>query len=132
MMIASMNPQQPRKSHNDADYARAFLKVGAEVQESAAEDANEAYGKMMADGEMDGSLSGRKEIADAVARQSSLITAQHYVNNPPAHGERSGLHNKMKSLEHAKGPSWVRQNGIDINLGGSGDQRCSINNKLFH
>jgi hypothetical protein len=36
----------------------------------------------------------------------------------------------MKSLEHAKGPSWVRQNGIDMNLGGYGDQRRSINNRL--
>jgi hypothetical protein len=36
----------------------------------------------------------------------------------------------MKSLEHAKCPSWVRQNGIDVNLGGSGDHRCSINNRL--
>jgi hypothetical protein len=40
VMIASMNPQQPRQSHNDADDASAFLKVGAEVQKSAAEDAN--------------------------------------------------------------------------------------------
>jgi hypothetical protein len=87
VMMVSMNTQQPRKSHNEADDARAFLKMGAEVQKSAAEDANEAYGKMMADGKMDGSLGGRKESVKAVARQSSLITAQHYVNNPPAHGE---------------------------------------------
>jgi hypothetical protein len=110
VMIALMNPQQPKKSHNDADDARAFLKVEAEVRKSAAEDANEAYWKMMADGKMDKSLSGRKEISDAVARQSLLITATHYVNISPAHGEQSGLHNKMKSLEHAKGPSWVCQN----------------------
>jgi hypothetical protein len=68
VMIAAMNPQQPRKSNNDADDARAFLKVGAEVQKSAAEDVNEAYGKMMADGKMDRSLSGRKEVANAIAR----------------------------------------------------------------
>jgi hypothetical protein len=79
---------------------------------------------------MDESLSGRKEIAAAVARQSLLITALQYVNNPLAHGAQSGLHNKMKSLEHAKGPSWISQSGIDINLGGSGDQRHSINNRL--
>ncbi len=93
-MMVSMNTQQPRKSHNNAGDACAFLKMGAEVQKSVAEDANEAYGKMMADGKRDGSLSGRKESANAVARQSSLITAQHYVDNPPAHGEQSGLHNK--------------------------------------
>jgi hypothetical protein len=36
----------------------------------------------------------------------------------------------MKSLEHAKGPNWIFWNVIDINLGGSGDQRHSINNRL--
>jgi hypothetical protein len=125
-MIGLMNPQQPRKSQDDKNDVRAFLKVGAEVQKSAVEDANEAYGKMMADGKLDGSHSGRKEIAAAVANQSLLITAQHYVNNPPAHGEQSGLHNNMKSLEHAKGPSWICQNGNDMNLGGSGDQKHSV------
>jgi hypothetical protein len=70
---------------------------------------------MVADGRLDGSKSGRKEIAAAIARQSSLITAQHYVNNPPAHGARSGLRDKMMSLEHEKGPSWIRRNGTDVN-----------------
>jgi hypothetical protein len=42
--------------------------VGAEVQKSTTEDANEAYRKMMADGILDGSQSGRNEIAAAVAR----------------------------------------------------------------
>ncbi len=38
VMIASMNPQQPRKSHNDMDDARTFFKAEAEVQKSVAED----------------------------------------------------------------------------------------------
>jgi hypothetical protein len=52
-MIALMNPQQPRKSHDDKDDVCAFLKVGAEVQKSAVENANEAYRRMMADGKLD-------------------------------------------------------------------------------
>ena len=128
--IASMNPQKPRKSNGEKDEARAFLIAGAQVRESAAVDARDAYHEMVADGRLDGSKSGRKEIAAAIARQSSLITAQHYVNNPPAHCARSGLHDKMMSLEHKKGPSWIRRDGTDVNLGGSGDQRRSSNNRL--
>ena len=104
--MASINPQHPKKSHGgDEDDAREFLKMGAQVQKSAEEDANEAYGKMVSDGRLDGSRSGRKEIAASIERQASLITAQHYVNNPPAHGARSGLQKKINKLEHAKGAS---------------------------
>jgi hypothetical protein len=55
-----------------------------------------------------------------------------YSSSPDTneHGASSGLRKKMMSLEHEKGPIWIRQNGIDVNLGGSGDQRRSINNRL--
>jgi len=130
VQMASINPRHPMKSHGDEDDAREFLKMGARVRKSAAEDANEAYGKMVSDGRLDGSRSGRKEIAASVERQAALITAQHYVNNPPAHGARSGLQKKINKLEHAKGASWIKRNGIDVNLGGYGDQRRSANNRL--
>jgi hypothetical protein len=42
----------------------------------------------------------------------------------------SPVYKKIKKLEHAKGVSWIHQNGIDVNLGGYDDQRCSFNNRL--
>ena len=129
--MASINPQHPMKSHgSDEDDAREFLKLGARVRKSAAEDAKEAYGKMISDGRLDRSQSGRNEIAASIERQASLITAQHYVNNPPAHGARCGLQKQINKLEHAKGASWIKRNGIDVNLGGYGDKRRTVNNRL--
>jgi len=116
--MTSIKPQHPMKSHGDEDDAREVLKMGARVQKSAAEDANKAYGKMVSDGNLDGSQSGRMEIAASVERQASLITAQHYMNNPLAHGARSGLQKKINMFEHAKHVSWIKRNGIDVNLGG--------------
>jgi len=85
--ITSLNAQKPTKSSSDMDDACEFLKVGTKVRKSAAGDAAEAYEKMLDDGlEYDD-----KELGHTISRQASLITAQHYLNNPPAHGARAGL-----------------------------------------
>jgi hypothetical protein len=58
-----------------------------------------------------------EEIACAVGKQAALITAKHYVNNPPAHGAHAGLASKMQVIKHPKGPTWIKMNGMDVNLG---------------
>ncbi len=74
-----MNPQKSRKSNGGKDEARAFLIAGAQIRKSVTVDAHEAYHEMVADGRLDGSKSGRKEIAAAIARQSALITALLHI-----------------------------------------------------
>jgi len=101
------------------DDAREFLKVGTKVRKSVAGDAAEAYEKMMDDGKLE---YDDKELGHAISRQASLITAQHYLDNPPAHGARAGLAAKMNTLAHPKGPMWVCRNGVDMNLGDSGSK----------
>jgi hypothetical protein len=125
--IASSNAQKPTKSGSDVDDAREFLKVGTKVRKSAAGDAAEAYEKMLDDGKLE---YDDKELGHAISRQASLITAQHYLDNPPAHGARAGLAAKMNMLAHPKGPMWVCRNGVDVNLGGSGSERRANNNGL--
>ena len=127
MRIASSNAQQPTKSGSDVDDAREFLKVGTKVRKSAAGDAAEAYEKMLDDGKLE---YDDKELGRAISRQASLITAQHYLDNPPAHGARAGLAAKMNMLAHPKGPMWFCRNGVDVNLCGSGSERRANNNGL--
>ncbi len=66
----------------------------------------------------------------AVGNQAALITAKHYVDNPPAHGAGAGLASEMQVIEHPKGPTWIEMNGMDVNLGGSGATSRAINNGL--
>jgi hypothetical protein len=108
--IASSNAQKPTKRGSDVDDAREFLKVGTKVRKLAAGDAAEAYEKMLDDGKLE---NDDKELGHAISRQASLITAQHYLNNPPAHGARAGLVAKMNMLAHPKGPMWVCRNGVE-------------------
>ena len=105
------------------DDAREFLKVGTKVRKLAAGDAAEAYEKIMDDGKLE---YDDKELGCAISRQASLITVQHYLDNPPAHGTRAGLAIGMNTLAHPKGPMWVCRNGVDVNLGGSGTERCVL------
>ena len=42
--------------------------------------------------------------------------AQHYLNNPPAHGAHAGLTAKMNMLVYLKGLMWVCKIGVDMNL----------------
>jgi len=109
------------------DNAREFLKVGTKVRTSAEGDAAEAYEKMLDDGKLE---YDDKELGSAILRQDSLITAQHYLDNPPAHGARAGLAAKINMLAHPKGPMWVCRNRVDVNLGGSGSESRAINNGL--
>jgi hypothetical protein len=71
-----------------------------------------------------------KELGCAISKQASFVTAQHYIENPPAHGARAGLAAKISMLAHPKGPTWIRRNGVDVNLGGSGSERRANNNGL--
>ena len=71
-----------------------------------------------------------KELGSAISRQASLITAQHYLDNLPAHGARAGLAAKINMLAHSKGPMWICRNGVNVNLSGSGFESCAINNGL--
>ena len=127
MRIASLNDQKPTKSGSNVNDAREFLKVGTKVRKSAEGDAAEAYDEMLDDGKLE---YDDKELGRATSRQASLVTAQHYLNNPPAHGARAGLAAKMNMLAHPKGPMWVRRNGVGVNLGGSGSESRTINNGL--
>jgi hypothetical protein len=67
-------------------------------------------------------------LGRAISKQDSFVTAQHYLENPPAHGARAGLATKISMLAHPKGPMWIQRNGVDVNLGGSGSER-RINNE---
>jgi hypothetical protein len=109
------------------DNAREFLKAGAKVRKLAAGDSAEAYEKMMDDGKL---KYDDKELGRAITKQASFVTAQHYIENPPAHGARAGLVSKISMLAHPKGPMWVHRNGVDVNLGGSGSKRHANNNSL--
>jgi hypothetical protein len=125
--IASSGAQKPTKSDSDMDNAREFLKAGAKVRKLVAGDAAEAYEKMMDDGKLE---YDDKELGRAISKQASFVTAQHYIENPPAHGARAGLAAKISMLAHPKGPTWIRRNGVDVNLGGSGSERRANNNGL--
>jgi hypothetical protein len=109
------------------DNAREFLKVSAKVRKLAVGDSAEAYEKMMDDGMLE---YDDKELGRAISKQASLVTAQHYLDNPPAHGACAGLAVKMSMLAHPKGPMWIHRNGVDVNLGGSGSKRRANNNGL--
>jgi hypothetical protein len=109
------------------DNAREFLKVGAKVRKLAVGDSAEAYKKMMDDGMLE---YDNKELGHAISKQASLVTVQHYLDNPPALGARAGLAAKMSMLAHPKGPMWIHWNGVDVSLGGSGSERCANNNGL--
>jgi hypothetical protein len=125
--IASSNAQKPTKSNSDVENAREFLKVGTKVRKLAVGDAAEAYEKMMDDGKLE---YDDKELGCAISKQASLVTVQHYLNNPPAHVAHAGLAAKMSMLAHPKGPMWVHRNGVNMNLGGSGSTRRANNNGL--
>ncbi len=127
MRIASSNAQKPTKNGSDVDNAREFLKVGAKVRKSAVGDSAEAYEKMMDDGMLE---YDDKELGHAISKQASLVTAQHYLVNSPAHGARAGLAAKMSMLAHPKGPMCIHRNGVDMNLGGSGSEKRANNNGL--
>jgi hypothetical protein len=125
--IASFNAQNPTKSGSDMDNAWEFLKVGTKVRKLVVGDSAEAYEKMMDDEMLE---YDDKELGHAISKQASLVTAQHYLDNPPAHGLRAGLAAKMSMLAHPKGPMWIHRNGVDVNLGGSGSERRANNNGL--
>ncbi len=97
MRTASSNAQKPTKSGSNVDDAREFLKVGTKVRKLAAGDAAEAYEKIMDDGKLE---YDDKELGCAISRPASLITVQHYLDNPPAHGMRAGLAAGMNTLAH--------------------------------
>jgi hypothetical protein len=67
------------------------------------------------------------EMMNAASKQASLATAQYYLHNPPNVLQRNGLLTKIKTMQHSKGAGWIRQNGIDKNLG-STNQRSNNNN----
>ncbi len=125
--IASSGAQKPTKSNSDVDNAREFLKAGAKVRKLAAEDAAEAYEKMMDDGKLE---YDDKELGSAISKQASFVTVQRYLETPPAHVVHAGLAAKISMLAYPKGPMWVHRNGVDVNLGGSGSKRRANNNGL--
>ena len=91
-------------------------------------DAAEAYEKMVNDGKLE---YDDKELGHAISKQASLVTAQHYLNNPPAHGVHVGLAAKMNMLVHSKGLlMWVCRHGVDVNFCGRGSKRRANNNGL--
>jgi hypothetical protein len=55
---------------------------------------------------------------------------QHDLNNPPAHDADDESAAKMNILVHPKGPMWIYQNGVSVNLGVSDAIRCTNNNGL--
>jgi hypothetical protein len=71
-----------------------------------------------------------EEIACTVGNQAALITAKHYVNNPLACGARAGLASKMQVIKHPKGPTWIKMNGMDVNLGSSRATSRAVYNGL--
>ncbi len=119
--------QREEEAQEEGAGAQKILKVGTKVRKLAAGDADEAYEKMLDDGKLE---YDDKELGCAISRQALLITVQHYLENPPAHGARAGLATKMNMLAHPKGPMWVCRNGVDVNLGGSGSESQAINNGL--
>jgi len=109
------------------DNAREFLKVGAKVRKLAVGDSAKAYEKMMDDGMLE---HDDKELGRAISKQASPVTAQYYLDNPPAHRAPAGLVAKMSMLAHPKVPMWIHWNGVAVNLGGSGSERRTNNNGL--
>jgi hypothetical protein len=64
---------------------------------------------------------------NAASKQASLATAQSYLHHPPSIDQRTGLLQKINTLNHKKGPSWIQEHGVDKNLG-SINQRANNNN----
>jgi len=94
------------------------------VSESASAGALEAYQEQVKAG---GLRASEDEIFQAASKQASLAAAQQYLHKPPNYLERPGLLTQINTLQHPKGPGWIRQSGIDENLG-SQNHRANNNN----
>jgi hypothetical protein len=98
----------------------SFIFVISELSSSGA---LQAYEQMTKAG---GLQANEDELMNAASKHASLATAQHYLHNPPNVLQRNGLLTQIKTMQHSKGAGWIRQNGIDKNLG-STNQRSNNN-----
>ncbi len=108
--VASMNARkQPRKS-DDINNAQEFLNVAAKIQKSAEEDTAEALLMMTRDGRLE---YYEEEIAHTVENRPPSSRQSIMSTTPPACGALAGLASKMQVIEHPKGHTWIKMNGMD-------------------
>jgi hypothetical protein len=94
------------------------------ISESASAGALQAYTQFA---EAGGLQASEDQLMRAASTHASLATAQNYLTRPPNFLQRNGILAQINTLQHKKGPAWIRENGIDRNLG-STNQRSNNNN----
>ena len=110
----------------DVYNARTYLNSATSLKEDTIEAATTSYKQM----EKEGKLKPNANISRAISHQASLETSHFVLHNPPGSHARHELAAKMKLVSHPRGASWIKENGVDRNLGSYGAEMRVNNNKL--